>query len=337
MWRQLFFFFSIFSGLISDITEDNCRDNENAIMVFQMESDRQIHEYYKIDPNNLEKRLEALKKIVQYCDHVISSCYQVLEANCKDLFFLERKGIFGYGGELKEILKNGIQKISERRDSLQNGGKIIEAQIASNKIYERSLEKVIEAKRKNLACQRRLNNIAEVVDVLNSVANLYEEAKSVTKEAIELLNRHRDAIPEYLRQFNEIINNYQDEANKYRKEAADWPTNVIVQRATLKEKFNLHKEEVALFQKKGLHRSAYELEKQIVILLEQLIDGATAEESEALEAEKKQLKSSIEEFEKKADNDRLTKVASSLSKETFKEREEKRKELFFKSDFLSNI
>jgi RHS repeat-associated protein len=199
-------------------------------------------------------------------------------------------------------------------------------------LYQESEKKANLASLKNQSCARRLNNVEEVSSTLNETGKLYEEALSLARDALNLISPYPDE--ESKNVLRQAIENYQTAANKYRKEAADWPAYVLAQKATLKERLATLKEDKRLFEEKGLKRSSYEVEKQTVPILEQLIESSPGDEGEIFKEELSQLKKGILAFETEADSNRLTEITSLLSQEDFRNRETERRELFFKSNLL---
>lgn len=202
-------------------------------------------------------------------------------------------------------------------------------------IHKESESKADLANIKNQSCPpRRLNNIDEVVAVLIEVAHLYEDAAVKEREALAILIAAPSAKEENKVVLTQAIDNFQALANKYKKEASDWAISVVTQKTILKEKVATLREDIKLFIEKGLKRSGYELQKQAVPILEQLIESSSGEEGESFEEEIALLKGAISAFEKESDSCRLTDSTPVLSPEEFKVREKDRKALFFKSDFL---
>jgi len=209
-------------------------------------------------------------------------------------------------------------------------------------LYQESEKKANLANLKTQGCARRLNNVEEVSSTLNETGQLYEEALSHARDALNLISPYPDEKGKSV--LKQAIEIYQTAANKYKKEAADWPAAVLAQKSTLKERLATLKEDGKLFTEKGLKRSCYELQQQAIPLLEQLIESSTDEEAETFKGEVELLKAAISVFEKEADSSRLTEITPLLSQEDFRNRETQRRELFFKSAplldpdlFLENI
>ena len=164
-----------------------------------------------------------------------------------------------------------------------------------------------------------LNNVEGVVSTLNEVCNLYEEALSLARNALNLIAPYPDE--ESKNVLRKAIENYEAAANKHKKEAADWPASVATQKNDLKEQVATLKADSQLFIDKGLKRSSYESQKQAVLILEQLVESSSNEEANGFKEEIGQLKEAILAFEKEAESNRLTEISPLLSNEDFIARE----------------
>lgn len=202
----------------------------------------------------------------------------------------------------------------------------------ANSLFQESEKKVSLANAKCHDCPRHLNNVDAVVSNLNEVAKLYEEAASIAGAALNLISPYPNESSKAL--LKQTLERYQESASKYKKEAEEWPTVVLAQKIALNERLEALKEDRRLFEEKELKRSSYEVQKQMLPILEQLIESSLSDEAEIFKQELTELKNSIAVFEAEADSNRLTKTTPLISQEEFRAREKERRELFFKSDFL---
>jgi uncharacterized protein Yka (UPF0111/DUF47 family) len=147
-----------------------------------------------------------------------------------------------------------------------------------------------------------LNNIDAVVSTLNEIAKLYEEAASLVREALALISPYPQEKDKA--DLTQKAETSQELADKYKKEAADWPASVGAKKIAFQQRVATLKQDSKLLIEKGLKRSCYELQKQAVPLLEQLVESSSNEEECALKEELAQLRTAISAFEKEADSDR---------------------------------
>mgnify|MGYP001612536226 FL=1 len=240
--------------------------------------------------------------------------------------------------QLKKACKQNKDNINAEIDHIQTAIHQIRSNSAVSKahvLYQESKEKAALANTKNQNCPRRLKNIDVVVSILKEVAELYEQASSIAEEALTLIAPYpHEADKAILKQ---VIQTYQEMANQYEKEAAKWPASVIAQKTALKDRVATLKEDSRLFEEKGLKRSSYELQKQVVPILEQLIESGLNDEEPLFQEELLQLKNRIALFEKEADSSRLTESTPILSIEEFRAREDKRREVFFENNLKPSV
>ncbi|WP_171005794.1 DUF6531 domain-containing protein [Candidatus Rhabdochlamydia sp. T3358] len=235
--------------------------------------------------------------------------------------------------QLKKACKQNKDNINAEIDHIQTAIHQIRSNSAINKahvLYQESGQKAALANTKSQDCPRNLNNIDTVVASLNEAAQLYEQAAMIAEEALTLIESFSyEADKDTLKQ---VVQTYQQMADKHKKEAAQWPASVIAQKIALKNQVSTLKEDSRLFEEKGLKRSSYELQKQAVPILEQLIESGLNDEEHLFQEELSQLKNCIALFEKEADSSRLTESAPLLSTEEFRAKEDKRREIFFKNN-----
>jgi len=331
-WQRFFLLLLLVPTLIYGLNQRKCTEIHNHVATEWKRHDELIEEYKRLTPNNTARGLQLLKYSIECCRRAIAHCDTIL----KDIADQSReKRHEPWRVELKSICEQDKKTLKDEIHKIKPVIKQIEGNFASDKaniVYQTAVKKATEANDKIGACQRRLNNIDEVVNVLKEASKLFEEAASIAREALALIAPYSSQ-EQNQETLTQAVETYQGLADKYKKEATDWPASVV---ASLTKQATTLKEDSELFTKKGLKRSCYDLQRQAVPLLEQLIDITTNQEREAFKKELAQLKTAISAFEKEADNNRLTDTSPLLSEKEFKARETERKELFFQSDFLLN-
>lgn len=180
-----------------------------------------------------------------------------------------------------------------------------------------------------IACCRRA--IAHCDTISNDIAS---KSKSKRKEYWRV--QIKAACEKDKLKLNEELTHLQNALNHVLSTIDCEKANILAQKTTLKERLLALKDDAALFQEKNLKRSFYEVQKQILPILEQLIESGSDDVREVLNGELIQVKHSIAAFEKEADSCRLTESPPIPSQEEFRSREKKRRGLFFKNDFLLN-
>ncbi|MBI3212100.1 MAG: hypothetical protein HYZ47_05440, partial [Simkania negevensis] len=198
-------------------------------------------------------------------------------------------------------------------------------------LYEEGIAKKEKARAKEIETPRRLNNTKEVVSHLKEAMQLYEEALVSIRAAAQLLaSSSREEDKAALKQ---VIQNIEEAANRCKQAAIEWPHIVDSQRGELKKRIAALREETEVLQKKELKRASFEVQKQIVPLLEQLIESDVEHAKEASE-ELAELQNQISLFKKEADAKHFTATFPSLSREEFEQREKERRKLFFANKAL---
>ena len=332
-WQRFFLLLFLIPTLIYGFDLEKCTRIHNQVAPEWNRHNELIEQSKQLAPHELIHKVHRLRESVECCKRAIAHCDTILhdiasqsKSKRKEPWRIQFKALCEQERNTIQAEIHAIQPIIEQIQSLL-------AFDQAHILYQKSVEKATQAASKDRACQRRLTNVDEVVRVLNETAKLYDEATSMALEALAGIapyssqETNQDAL-------KQVIETYRGFAEKYKKEAADWPTSISAQKKTLQSQVETLKKDSTIFTEKGLKRSCYELQKQAVLLLETLIEGSTGEEAEAWKEERALLQGAIAAFEKEADRSRLTRSGSSLSPEEFKAQEKERKELFFKSDLF---
>ena len=330
-WQCFFLLLFLIPTLVFGLDQDKCIKIHNKVAPEWRRHNELIEEFKKLDSKGTERKILLLKESTECCRRAIVHCDTIL----KDIASKSKsKRKEPWRVELKSICEKDKNQLQAEIKAIQPIIEELEGHFASHKangVYQRSLEKATQANTKDRSCQRRLNNIDEVIAVLNEGSKLYEEATSIAREALALVAPYPSQLQDQ-EALKEIIENYQELAEKYKKEAADWPVSVAAQKIALQAKVISLKDDSTLLAQKGLKRSCYELQKQMIPVLEELIECNVSEEVIGFKEEIERLKSATAVFEKEADNSRLTDSALLLSPEEFKTREAQRREVFFYDD-----
>jgi len=276
-----------------------------------------------------EEGLRLIRESLACCERAAQSCDAILNDIAGQS---KSKRKEKWRVELKSRCEKDKQGLNAEIDQLRIDVKRVEANISAISLYNTALEKVLAAQSADRDCQRGWNNTDAVVLGLNEATKLCEEAFFCASQALALLDPYPQE--EDKANLRRCVANYQEMAEKYKKEALEWPATSAAKKATCREKIRAIKSDSQLLTEKGLKRSGYELQKQAFSLMEELLDGNDSEEVPFLKEEQAELKASIAAFEKEADENRLTAINPSISKEFFESVEKERQELFFNSDLL---
>ncbi len=261
-----------------------------------------IQQYESLPKDQIEKRIEVLKDAVTYTQRAIFACGTIITKAEKHL----KKD---WAPSLKAQAETELSKCNELIQELNNA--------ISYVLYEKGLKKASLAKESDHS--RRLNNIDEVLARLNAAAQLYDQAASDAYEAF-VTPASEDNKQGFLK-FNQDC---KEKANQFRKDAIEWPANVVAQKAILKERLALLKEEMLSLDQNGQKQGALEIGKRIVSIVDMLVESG---ENELLE-ELKSLQNRLALYEK------AIVVKQVIPQEEFASAEKRRRDLFFKSDLV---
>jgi len=329
-WKCFFLLAVLIPALVYGLNQKECTHIANKILPEWNQHTELIQQFKKAPQIN--EGLDLLKESLGCCQRALGYCRTILkDINSQSKSDQKKRWRIDLKNRCEQDKKSLIAEINQIEFEIKK----IEANIAAAPIHKMCLEKIVAAQNKEKECLRGINNVDAVVLTLNETVILYEEAISLIKQLGTLLKPY--SIGEDLINLIKEISTFQKLADKYRKEACEWPDAVIAKKAACKEKIEAIRLECRLLLENGFKRSCYELQKHALTLVEELVEGSSSEEESALKDELRELKKSIVAFEEEADHNRLTNVKPLLSKEEFESREKERKELFFKSDFFFNL
>ncbi|MEX0962289.1 MAG: hypothetical protein WDZ28_05490, partial [Simkaniaceae bacterium] len=321
-------------GLIYGLNKKECINTRNQALVEWNRHNELVQEFNDFGADQEGHGLHRLRKSLRCSQRALSLINTILN-DIAGKSKKKRKELWRI--EMKEACQKDKKNINDGITQLQKSVNNVLSSMAFEKaktLYDESLKIVEKASNKHKKCPARtLFNVDVVVSALQEVAKLYREAESLAKEAYTALTSAPLCNESSKTALEQTIENFKQTAISTEKEAAEWPEKALAQKISLKDRLEILTEDSTLFEEKGLSRSSYELKKQALPILEMLIQNSEDEEKNAFEKRLEALKNSIALFEKAADQNRLTKAVATLSAEEFKNREEIRRESFFKSDF----
>lgn len=287
-----------------------------------------IDQFNKLNPSEMEGSIQLLTQACECCRKALSNCEAILKSIDSKSKKQKKEDKWV---DFKQRCEKDKGNISKEIEQIQQGIQNLQFNFAFAKakvLYETSVEKASYANEICQNCQRTLNNVDEVISVFSNAALLYEEAASIAEQAFNLINPFPDQ--ENKNVIKQTIDNFKALSNKFKEEIHSWPDKIALQKADIEKQILKIKEECDLFDAKGLQRNSYELQKQAVSLLEQLIESSEGQKKQEYETARDQLLNQIAEFEKKVDENRLTDCSSAVSLNDFKTLEEQRKLFFLK-------
>lgn len=190
-------------------------------------------------------------------------------------------------------------------------------------ISDRSFEKAKQAQEKEISVARCFQNIAEVVNALNEAAQMHDEAAIIVYEARNVIGKfsNAEALTKIIKRY---ILEFQANASRCRKEAAEWPGIVQRKLDNAYAEINGLKKECLHFEQKRIWSGSYDAYKRIAMILKSLIESGEPDNGDfdAYLQKMHEINTQIEE-------DRLIHPSSDISYEDFQERELFRREKFF--------
>ncbi len=331
-WIRFLFLFFFLPGWLYAYDSDDYQKDVNKIAAEWKRHDELIQHFNDFDLSEKGRNLGLVNESISCCQRAIICCNHILKRISE-----KPKQARKNWKQAKHLAEKNKNKINAEIFNLQALINSVLREIAFSEaisLYQESEAKANLALLKNQNCTRRLNNIEEVMPVLHEISKLYEEACSLARDALNLISVYPgEESKDVLRT---AIECYETAGNQYKKEAVDWPASVVKQKNALKEQVAILKEDSKLFIDKGLNRSSYDLQKQAISILEQLMESCTDEESEVFKEDIVKLKAAIIAFENESERNQLTEIIPLLSKEDFVAQEKERRHQFFKSELILN-
>jgi len=283
----------------------------------------------KVKDGEATKVNELLQRSISYCEQSKESCDTVLNEIAQSSFFLRYFTWRCFAKRSCEREKQSLLSSIRKLNNSIHTNQVIEKALA---LYKEGQEKAMRASAKESKLSYRISNRDEVVEGLDEVALLYEEAALSISQALDLFPKPMSEKNRAL--LKEHIERYQKDAKECKKLAEGREEMVLKEKVIVQELEEQLREEITLYKERGLLRIIYETQKERASLLQELVDSQL-EDSELLRDELTQLQQAIETFEKEIDIERLRGNRSPpLSDEEIREQEEERKEQFFAYTYL---
>ncbi len=325
-WKRLFVLFFLIPTLIH---ASHFYDKQYARIFEKIIKEWQRHEellvqFSKLSLDEKENHFDLLNKSIACCHRAIDHCDYILRKIAEkakderhDDYWVKAKN------DRKQDKKNLIEVIKKIQALIEHTKKEI-AISKANSHFQQSQENA------NLAYFKsqnflpiRFNNVEKVVMAFNEIAGLYEAALHHASAALNFVASFADE--ENKKFLHQSIETYQQAAARFKQDAMQWPAIAETELAANKAKLAALKEEKRLLAEKGFEKNAYEVQKQIIAILEFLIVNLPGESS-SYEEELSQIRMSLEEFENQAE---LSKGGTGISEiQTWA--------LFYKDEFLLN-
>ncbi len=229
----------------------------------------------------------------------------------------------------RDSLKNYHEQIQTVRaghkksiDHLKEQIEAITRQERAVQLFNESCKKAELAGPKENFSPGHLKEISGAIASLNEIAQIYDQATSGCKEALELILPYAmEADQSVLK--SQIIH-FENAAANCRKQAAEWSEKERSQKRALSEHLACLKNELASLEAQRLSRSCWNVQKRMIPILQELIDCGEVNAKELTI-----LQQNIAAFEMQADARRLTETTRTLTEEEFWQREKKRVDLLF--------
>lgn len=256
-------------ALICGMHHAECKEIYGQMLFEKQKHADLLQERELLEPFRYTKEaLPLLEESLLCCQKAIAHCNTLLD----DIEFQPKaKRKKEWRVTLKKKCKENKQELGESVTRLVKDIEKTKAYIASDGLYQLSLEKEILAKGKeSFDCEVR-----------EEVASLYDEAAVLASQALEIISPY--GIEGKQMVYREEVNRYRDLGKFQRQETA--------RLGNLASKKHFYKDKIAGLQQQlqEEHKSA-ELQKQALFLLEQLVNVNSVEELQVLKEELAQLK-----------------------------------------------
>ena len=335
-WQQLIFLLFLLPRLVYGLNEKECLNFKNHALAEWNRHRELLLEAQKFGAEAKSSRLHCLKESLSCCQKALSFLNTILN-NIANKSKKKRKKPWRLQMKkaCKQDKKNLHKEIATLQKAIDNTLSIMAFEKAKT-LYDESLKKAdLASKQKQTSPPLTLTNIKKVIATLHEITKLYRQAHALAKEAADTLIAAPSSNETNKTILLQTAETYHQAILAIEKEIAECPQKALAQKNTLKKHLETLTKDFLLFQKKGLKRSAYESQKQALPILEMLIKNSHGKEKEALQQKRKKLKTSMEIFEKEADQNRLTNIALPLSHQEFKAKEKEKREVFFKETSYS--
>lgn len=326
-WSRFLLLLFLIPNLIYAFDDKKCEKKTDEIQAEWKRHNELIQEANKLASTEEGEIANLLREAIACCQRANNICNDILE---KIAAKKKKERNESYWIEVKNNRERDRTVLSKKINELQKSLNVILSQIAIRKaraLYIEAEKKVNLAQSKEHAGPpRRLDNVEAVIPMLNECVKLYEEAVAFIREALAVVSPYFNLITTQ-NELKKHLERYQEAANKYKNEAADWPEIIALQKSAINQHLSLLKEESQLLEEKGFKHSSIEIKKHILATLEYLVDWGDKESFNELT----QLKDNLSHSEEKPH------ITISTIPIEDREREQKGiRDLFFKNKWALN-
>ncbi len=294
-WQRFFLILFLIPTFTYGFNEKECSQIQLKITFEWDKHNEYVQQFQALETStDTEKALPLLKDAVQSCERAIRYCDQLLNDIAQRS---KKEASKSWRVKLKETCEQYQKALLTELTAIRSVILKIEGDAAitkANTLYNQSLEKgyLVSIKKNALRCS--LSNSDEVINVLNEISNDYTAIVTDLHTAL-------DSIAPYPNQeenestLKSLLGKYEKLAFECKQEAENWPTCIQNQMTLLRGELISLKAEAELFRYKGLDFSCYQTQKEILIILEELIKHNSAHEHFRCEWE--ETKNQIDSFE----------------------------------------
>ncbi|PCI77094.1 hypothetical protein COB21_03440, partial [Candidatus Aerophobetes bacterium] len=269
--------------------------------------------------------LECYEKAEAHCHTGMFYCDAILEEIAAKSWLKRRKK---WRKKLKRRTENSKPDFYRQIDQLKSEIVKVKASIAFDKslvIYNQSVDKLNLANVNKHERLRSLTRTNEINEVLGDILTSYQEAETMATEALSILDNAPSFNYKNKKTVKEVIEICQQLSSQIKEEISEQKEITLAQKNDLNKRFKSLQLNSKVCLEKGLERASYDLNKQSLVVAQQIIDHKYDDEIPNLEQ-------AIAAFEKEADGHRLSETINTLSSEEFCVREKERREAFFKQE-----
>lgn len=325
MKMKLFFFaFFLIPTLLFGLNRDQL---EKKYQLASEEVNKSMHEYgyfQKIPNENFYAKIEVMNSIITHFINAIKYYDEVINDapfHSKDKWYPELK-------EKCEKAKNNASNNLETCHGIQDPN----LETYSNLKLNEAQYFFLLGGQKEHECIRNLYNVDEVVRTLTAALELYRQAATSAREALNALNLISKPIDKV--HVEAAVQYYDAIVQRCSSEAADWAVSVQARKESLRKQLSSLQTEADKYEKSGMPGRALDNHRLMANILQELMEEAPSKEAEFLTKQLAAVNVSIDRLASKVDALRRTATQQEMSPEAFSAQEESRREAFYNSNIL---
>ena len=278
----------------ASFSHEDCRKARNEYEAKWKAHQQRLEQFNKLEADKKPENLSLVRQALKECEEAAAKNEEILhKINKKD----KKEQRKDFWSQKKQECEHFRANVQNEINYLKNFLSEFPGMFNSHKLQqlEEERQKVAALANEKVRCEKKVNNVEEVVAAYTEGAQLFEKALKLTQEMQSLLSPTDEKAQNGMKT---LIETYEMAINYYENEAEEWPATYARKIAEAEKQLEWFKEVRQNFKDQGNRPQLYETEKKMVPLLKDLVAATDYAEDKKLQQDLlTEIEESIRAFE----------------------------------------